>query len=46
MRSLHNFIAFSHYATKILNNPSLIEASTRMIEAMRDELFPKDQTPV
>lgn len=42
MRSLHNFIAFSSYGTKILPSPSLIEASTGIITALLQELFPKE----
>jgi hypothetical protein len=44
VRSLHNFIAFSTYGPKILPSPSLIEASTGIIDALRQELFPDSQT--
>jgi hypothetical protein len=43
MRSLHNFIAFSHYGPKILPSPSLIEASVGIVDALRQELFPSGQ---
>jgi hypothetical protein len=41
MRSLRNFVAFSSYGTKIRPSPSLIEASTGIITALLQELFPK-----
>ena len=42
MRSLHNFIAFSSYGTKILPSPSLIAASTEIITVLLQELFPRE----
>ena len=43
MRSLHNYMAFSTYAEKILPSDFLRNASFEMIDAMRQEMFPKIQ---
>jgi hypothetical protein len=41
MRSLHNYIVYSPYAAKILPSDYLINASTGILDVLRDELFPK-----
>ena len=42
LRSLHNFIAFTNYGTKILPSPSLISASIEMMTRLHQELFPRE----
>lgn len=39
MRSLHNYMVFSDYSTKITPSNFLIDASTDILEVLRQELF-------
>lgn len=39
MRSLHNYMAFSDYASKIMPSSFLIDASTAILDVLRQELF-------
>ena len=42
MRSLHQFMATSSYATKLKASKRVVEASEELMRRMRDALFPKD----
>jgi hypothetical protein len=39
MRSLHNYMAFSDYAKKIMPSNFLIDASIGILDVLRKELF-------
>jgi hypothetical protein len=41
MRSLHNYTVYSPYAQKIAPSDFLIESSMKVLEVLKDELFPK-----
>ena len=40
MRSLHNFLAFSAYAGKIMQSDFLIDRSVGVLDLLQAELFP------
>jgi len=40
MRSLHNYLAFSDYAKKIIPSDFLIDATMGILELLQRELFP------
>ena len=44
-RSLHNYVVFSAYATKIKPSDFLIEASTGILDVLIKELFPDAKIP-
>lgn len=46
MRSLHNFLAFSDYAGKIVPSEFLIDRSVAVLDLLQAELFPDADTPL
>ena len=44
MRSLHNYTVYSPYAQKIVPSDFLIQSSTKVLEVLKDELFPKPKS--
>lgn len=45
MRSLHNFLAFSGYAGKIVPSEFLIDRSVSVLDLLQAELFPDAALP-